>query len=312
MRQSIRGYTDGLIGLASPTGESSLSTLASELSAVRGVIAGSDDLRRALSDPGIPVAARRGVLNDLFGSHVGAPTLRLLGFVLDADRASETVGDVEWLAERLDAAARHMVPVGDQVLGTKGAEERVDGFATAVLQTVDGERALSNLEDELFRFSRVVAGSDELRAALSSRDLPAANRRALVTDLLQGKATDATVALATYATQVGRPRDFELLLDYLVTRVAAESNRRLAEVRAAVEMDDQQQRQLAEALGRALGHDVDVRVTVDRSVIAGFVATIGDTVVDASARHQLDILKERLVMPEASITTGQINTEERH
>jgi hypothetical protein len=154
VRQSIRGYTDGLIALASPTGESSLGTLAAELSGVRGVIAGSDDLRRALSDPGVPVAARRGVLNDLFGSHVGAPTMSLLNFVLDADRASETVGDVEWLSERLDAAARNMVPIGDHVLGTKGAEERVEGFATAVLQTVDGERALSNLEDELFRFSR--------------------------------------------------------------------------------------------------------------------------------------------------------------
>ncbi len=312
MRQSIRGYTDGLIVLASPTGESSVDTVASELSAVRGVIEGSDDLRRALSDPGIPVAARRGVLSDLFRPHVGETTMRLLGFVLEVDRASETAADIEWLAERLDAAAHNMAPVSDVVLGTKGAEERVDGFATAVLRTVEGERALSNLEDELFRFSRVVTGSDELRAALGSRDIPAANRKQLVTDLLEGKATPATVALATYATQVGRPRDYEDLLDCLVARVASESNRRLAEVRSAVDMDDQQQRHLAEALSRAIGHDVDVRVSVDPGVIAGFVATIGDTVVDASARHQLDLLKERLVMPEAHFTTGQITTEERH
>lgn len=312
MRQSIRGYTDGLIALVAPAGESSVSVLAAELSAVRGVIDGSDDLRRALTDPGVPVPARKGVLNDLFGPHVGATTMRLLGFVLDKDRASETVGDIDWLAERFDAASRNLAPVGDVVLGTKGAEERVDGFATAVLHTVDGERDLSNLEDELFRFSRVVTGSDELRAALGSRDVPAANRRRLVTDLLQGKATPATVALATYATQVGRPRDYEDLLEYLVARVAAESNRRVAEVRAAVAMDEQQERHLAEALARVIGHDVDVRVSVDPSVVAGFVATIGDTVVDASARHQLDLLKERLVMPEASVTTGHITTEERH
>ncbi len=312
MRQSIRGYADGLIALAAQGGESSPSALASELSAVHGVIESSDDLRRALSDPGIAVAARRGVVSDLFGAHVGQSTMRLLGFVLDADRASETVADIEWLAGRFDAASRNMEPVGDIVLGTKAAEERLDGYATAVLQTVEGERALANLEDELFRFSRVVGGSDELRTALTSRDVPTSNRRQLVLDLLQNKASTAGTLLASYATQVGRARDYEELLDSVVSRVASESNRRLAEVRAAVELDEQQQRSLAEALARTIGHDVDVRVTVDPSVLAGFVATIGDTVVDGSARHQLDLLKERLVMPEAPVTTRNITTEERH
>lgn len=305
MRQGIRGYADGLLDLAASSGGTSPAVLASELSAMRAVIAGSDDLRRVLGDPGIPVLARRGVINDLFGGRVGEATMRLLAFVLDADRASETVADVDWLVERFDAASRNLQPVGDIVLGTKGAEERIDGFATAVLQTIQGERELANLEDELFRFSRTVAGSDELRAALTSRDIPAGVRRKLVEDLLRPKATAATVALAAYVTQVGRPRDYEDLLDSIVARVASESNRRLAEVRSAVEMDEQQQRHLADALSRVIGHDVDVRVTVDPSVVAGFVATIGDTVVDGSARHQLELLKERLVMPEANITTGE-------
>jgi F-type H+-transporting ATPase subunit delta len=74
-----------------------------------------------------------------------------------------------------------------------------------------------------------------------------------------------------------------------------------------VELDESQRRDLAAALRRVIGHEVDVRVTVDRSVLAGFVATIGDTVVDGSARHRLEILKERLVMPEANVTTGEPN-----
>jgi F-type H+-transporting ATPase subunit delta len=311
VRQSIRGYTDGLIALAAPTGESSLTTLAAESSAVRGVIDASEELRRALSDPGIPLAARRDVLRDLFGSHIGTASMRLVDFVLESDRASDTVEDIEWVAERLDAGRESLAPVGDVVLGTKGAEERIEGFATAVLQTA-GERALGEIEDELFRFARVVAGSEELRAVLSNRDYPPAVRRGVVSDLLQGKATPATVSMATYATQVGRPRDFEELLEVLINRVASESNRRLADVRSAVAMDEQQERKLAAALSRAVGRDVEIRVTVDPSVVAGFVATIGDTVVDGSARHQLELLKERLVSPEAQATTRHTTTEERH
>lgn len=308
MRQSIRGYTDGIIERTDPSG---LASLAAELGAVRDVIGDSDDLRRVLSDPGIALAARRGVLTDLFGSRVGAATMRLISFVLDADRAPDTVDDIAWLASRLRAAADRMTPVADGVLGHKAAEERLDGYATAVLETVQGGHDLDEIEDELFRFQRVVAGSDQLRTVLTSRDVPADMRREVVSDLLSAKASPATTSMAAYATTVGRPRDYQDLLEALVARVASESNRRLAEVRAAVEMDDAQQRHLADALKRAVGHDVQIRVTVDPSVVGGFVATIGDTVVDASARHQLELLKERLVMPEVRITTGQVTTEER-
>lgn len=302
MRQSIRGYTDGVIERSS---RQELGSLAAEVAAVRDVIDGSEDLRRVLSDPGVSLVSRRGVLTDLFESRVGAATMRLVSFVLEADRASDTVDDVAWLAARIQAAADRREPAADGVLGHKAAEERLDGYATAVLETVHGQHDLDEIEDELFRFQRVVAGSDQLRLALTSRDVPADVRKTVVTDLLAAKASPATTSMAAYATTVGRPRDYEDLLEALVTRVASESNRRLAEVRAAVEMDDAQQRRLADALSRAVGHDVDIRVTVDPSVVGGFVATVGDTVVDASARHQLELLKERLVMPEVNITTGE-------
>lgn len=306
MRQSIRGFADGVMALATSSGGPDLSAVASELAGVSNVIAGSDDLRRALSDPGVAVEARRAVADQLFGGRVGPTCMALIRFVLTADRAAETVDDIQWMAERIDAAVHSMEPIGDVVLGTKSAEERADGFATAILATVEGERALGEVEDELFRFSRVVAGSAELSGVLTNRDFPSDARQGVIRDLLSGKASPATQHLAGYAARVGRPRDYQALLDHLVERVAEESNRRLAEVRSAVEMDQGQQDRLAEALGRTIGHGVDVRVTVDPSVVAGFVAVIGDTVVDGSARHQLEVLKERLVMPELNnITTGE-------
>jgi len=292
VRQSTRGYADGVAERGEPA------QLAADLASVAAVVRGSDDLRRVLTDPAVPVAARRGVVADLFGSRVGRDTARLLSFVVTNGRAGETLDDIELLAARFDGTAP-----AEGILGHKAAEERVEGYATALLEEL-GERELGEVEDELFRFHRVVTGSEDLLAALSSRDLPASARRSVVTDLLAGKASPTTTALAAYATQVGRPRDYEALLEAMVARVAAETNRRLAEVRSAIELDESQTTNLAAALSRALGHDVEVRVTVDPSVVAGFVATVGDTVVDGSARHQLEVLRERLTTPEA-FTTGE-------
>ena len=301
MRQAIRGYTDGVIELA---GGSDLTRIAADLAGIQQVVDSSEDLRLVLADPGIPASARRSVLTDLFGGRVDDRTIQLVSFLMDADRAPEFPANQGWLATRVEAAARGARPIATTVLGLHAAEERLDGYATALLAPLQGDNELTRVEDELFRFMRIVDGSPELNTALTDREVPAEVRRSLVEDLLRGKADPTTVRLAGYATEVGRPRDFLELLSYLVDRVAAESNRRLAEVRAAVDLDEPQRRHLAEALSRVIGRGVEVRVTVDPSVLAGFVATIGDTVVDGSARHRLEILKERLLSPEATITTN--------
>jgi F-type H+-transporting ATPase subunit delta len=155
----------------------------------------------------------------------------------------------------------------------------------------------------MFRFAQTVRGSEPLGATLSSRDLPPAERKALVEDLLGSRAAPATTRLAAYATQVGRPRDYLDLLFHLVERLAAEGDRRVAEVRTAVELAEDQRHDLGTALGRVTGRTVEIRVSVDPVLLGGFVATIGDIVVDGSTRHRLELLKERFDMPE--ITTGE-------
>jgi F-type H+-transporting ATPase subunit delta len=188
------------------------------------------------------------------------------------------------------------------VLGHRAALERIDGYADAVLASVADERGLAEVEDELFRFERIVAGSTQLSEALTGRDVPSEARAGLVADLLGSKTSTATTRLAAYASTIGRPRDYLELLAALVTRVANETNRRIAEVRAVVDLTDEQQERLATALSRIVGQRVEVRVVLDPSVLGGFVATIGDTVVDGSVRHRLDLLKERLVVSETSST----------
>jgi F-type H+-transporting ATPase subunit delta len=324
VRESIRGYADGVIEEAAATAQpgvvgrilhplqtppGDLTTVAADVDGVRDVLDGSDELRSVLSDPGVPSYTRRAVFSDLFGDRISANALRLVLFCVEAGRASELQEDITWLAVRTAAARDGLHAVGPAVLGHHAALERADGYASCVLEAVDDEAALSEVEDELFRFERIVAGSTELSEALIGRDLSAAARAGLVRDLLGSKATPATTRLAIYATSIGRPRDYLALLNALIARVAAETDRRVARVRAMVEMTEEQEERLAAALSRMAGQRVEVRVIVDPSVLGGFVATIGDTVVDGSVRHRLDLLKERLVLSEAPPTNQGAQTQ---
>ena len=68
----------------------------------------------------------------------------------------------------------------------------------------------------------------------------------------------------------------------------------MAEVRAAVPLDEAQRARLAEALSTATGRTVEVALVLDRTVIGGVVARVGDEVIDGSVRSRLEEAKEHL------------------
>jgi F-type H+-transporting ATPase subunit delta len=170
-------------------------------------------------------------------------------------------------------------------------DDRVVAYAEALFGVAKAEGSLSEVEDELFRFSRVLQGSDELRNTLTDANIPASRRQQIVEDLLGGKASPTTVALLSMVVATGRARDLPTIIDELVRMSAAEENKEVAEVRSAVELTDDQRSRLAAALAQATGKQVEVKVIVDPSVMGGLVAQIGDTVIDGSVRTRLEKLK---------------------
>ncbi len=173
-------------------------------------------------------------------------------------------------------------------------EQRVDGYATAMFEVARVEGSLDEVEDELFRFARTLEGNDELRSVLTDDAVPAERRRAVVADLLGDRASPVTANLVSLVVGAGRARDLPAIIDRLVQRAAAEHDKVVAEVRSAVALDEDQRERLAEALSRATGKSVEVKVVVDPSVLGGLVARVGDTVIDGTVRTRLDQLRETI------------------
>jgi F-type H+-transporting ATPase subunit delta len=171
---------------------------------------------------------------------------------------------------------------------------RVEAYANALLEVSRAEGHLAEIEDELFRFARTFEGSDELRAALSDPVLPAQRRVALVEDLLGGKALQTSSALASFIVASGRAGELPAIIDRFVELAAAEQRRAVAEVRSAIELTPEQTERLRDALNRATGKDVEVKVVVDPAVLGGIVARVGDLVIDGSVRHRLEQLREQI------------------
>lgn len=172
------------------------------------------------------------------------------------------------------------------------ASERARAYAAAIFEVARAEGLLDQVEDELFRFARVLEVNDELRSALTDQALPAEKRDAIVEDLLGRRALPLTVAVVAFVVAAGRARELTEIIADFVERAAAARQRAVAEVRSFAPLDEDQLRRLAQALSANLGKQVEVKVVVDKSVLGGVMAKVGDTVIDGTVRHRLDQLKE--------------------
>jgi F-type H+-transporting ATPase subunit delta len=172
--------------------------------------------------------------------------------------------------------------------------DRIDGYAQGIFDIARAEGALDKVENELFQFSQLFQGNEQLREKLTDQSLPVEKRQAIVEDLLGQKASSLTVNLISFLVGTGRARELPEIVDRLVERAAAERQREVAEVRTAVMLDAEQQRRLTEALEKSTGKKIELKIIQDPSVLGGVVARVGDTVIDGTVRRRLDQLRESL------------------
>lgn len=171
---------------------------------------------------------------------------------------------------------------------------KVPGYARALFEVARSEGALARVGDELFRLARALESNHDLRQALTDIAVAAEGKDRLISELLEGKASPHTINFVKFLVTQGLGRDLVEISDEVARLAAAEARREVAEVRTAVPLDDKQTARLAEALGKATGRDVELKVIVDPGVIGGVYARVGDTIIDGSVRHKLESLRELL------------------
>jgi len=234
-------------------------TLGDELFAVAGLLASQSVLRRALGDPSRPAEARSALATAVLARKV-------------SDDASGLVAAV--------AAARWSAP-GDLT-------DAVEQLAVqAIVAAAEQEGRLDELEDELFRFGRVVVSQPELRIALTNPFVAADAKRRLLDGLLADKVTPEALRLITQAAVNPLGRSLDVSLEEYARLAARRRERLVAEVHVAVPLNDQQRARLAASLAAAYGHQVHLNVVLDPKVAGGMTVRIGDELIDGSVATRL-------------------------
>lgn len=174
-------------------------------------------------------------------------------------------------------------------------DDRIDGYARAVLDLATAEGDLERVETEFLAVGQALEKSEELRATLTDPDLPVDRKYAVIDQLIGARASALTVGLVQFMVGQGRSSEIPSIAKAFIEKAAESRDMAVAEVRSAVALDDATIARLATSLGKATGKRVEVKVIVDESVIGGIVARVGDVVIDGTLAHAIGELRQAVL-----------------
>ena len=260
---TVRDKLDSVFDAGTKKEAAARRQVAEQLFAALEVLDANAQLRRLLSDPAIEADRKARLAADVFGEQLSAQAAEILEAVVRSPwgRPSDLIAALDELA------------------------------AEALFATAEKVNVLDEVEDELFRFGRILDREPTLRSALTDPSLPDDRKTDLIEALLGDRVQDATLVLVREVVLRPRGRTIDRALEEYGRLAAARRERLVAQVRTAVPLTSKQLKHLAASLESRLGHPVALNVELDPDLLGGLTVQVGDILFDASIAHRLAVAR---------------------
>lgn len=167
-------------------------------------------------------------------------------------------------------------------------------YAEALYAIAEREKAVDTIEQELKSVEAMIRDNRDLQKILYHPRIIAEDKKELLSDLLSDKVSAVTMEFLKLLVE----RQREQYLSDIVTHYVNLANKARciteAVISSAVELSDEEKKQMSGMLDKITGQKVQTSYAVDPSLIGGVVVRIGDRVIDGSIRTRLATLREYL------------------
>ena len=265
-RDALAALTERLDAYVDGASARDLTATADELFAVARFLDGERAIQRLLADSASPEEVRADLVRRLFGGQLSESTVDL---VIELVRS-------RWSKTR------------DLVTATEVLARQ------AAIAIADKNGSLDEVEDQLFRFGRILGREPELNTLLADTARPVQGRVQLLDSVLGDRVYPVTATLLREAVRLPRGRHLEVVAEELSELAAARRNRSVAKVRTPVALTPDQESKLAESLGRIYGRTISLQVELDPDLLGGLVVQVGGEVIDGSVAGRLAAARRSL------------------
>jgi F-type H+-transporting ATPase subunit delta len=140
-----------------------------------------------------------------------------------------------------------------------------------------------------------ILSSSELRNLLQSPVVKNEMKRSILREIFKNKVSEDSLNFIEFIVDKNR----EYLLESIVEKFLEMRDEKLGIVRVDVktsfDFTDEQKTKLKQRLENMLNKKAHLKFTTDNTIIGGFIAKVGDTVYNASIKHQLELLRKEFL-----------------
>lgn len=169
-------------------------------------------------------------------------------------------------------------------------------YAKAFIEVARGRDDLPRLAADFHDFVGLATANPSLAAALKHPALPVTRKHTLIDEVVRAAAGLPILAsILKLLVSQGQVDGLAAIDAALARAVDREIGIVRAEVRVAQPIGEAELGRITAALAKAVGKKIEATVTVDPSLVGGFVARAGDLVFDGSISRQMERLRSELV-----------------
>ena len=174
-------------------------------------------------------------------------------------------------------------------------------YAQALMDLAEERKVLDTVAEDLRDIEETIISARGLKVALISPIITPDQKLKVLTEIFSKRVSELTMKFIALLVRKGRA---DYLLGTATEFLRMLDNKRNilhARIQSAVTLTEEEKKQLLANFERIRGKRIRAEWAIDPTLRGGFLARIGDELIDASLKHQLELLRVQFAQGGAPI-----------
>ncbi|MCX6149402.1 MAG: ATP synthase F1 subunit delta [Ignavibacteriales bacterium] len=174
-------------------------------------------------------------------------------------------------------------------------------YAHALMNLATEKNFLEKVSEDIDLISKTFSASKELQLMLINPIIKPETKLSVLAEIFKSKVNSDTFEFLEFVIH----KDREILLFKIIKQFLVLRDKKFgilnAKIISSTELLDDQKMNLQKKLEDYTKKTVRLSFAINPKLIGGFIVKMDDTIMDASLRHQLDLLKEKFLQGNVSM-----------
>ncbi|MDD3853552.1 MAG: F0F1 ATP synthase subunit delta [Syntrophomonadaceae bacterium] len=167
-------------------------------------------------------------------------------------------------------------------------------YAEAFFSIAQETGKVDQFQQELEKVVQIISETEHLQEYLDHLLIPPKEKKELVGKIFTDQISSTTLNFISMIIDKRRGNYIGLIVDEYKVMADETRNIAMADIISAREVSEEDIKILADKLSASTGKTVQLKLTVDPTLLGGVKIRMGDQVIDATVAKKLDMLREQL------------------